>query len=70
MTVSRLMRKVKWAKIVPKPGAIEHASVVCCAACERCVIIDGDDTYRTAAILEPQGWRKTLGKWICGECAG
>lgn len=63
-------RKMRFAKIVPKSGTIQHGSVACCAACERCVIVDGDDTYKTAAILESQGWRRTLGRWLCGECAG
>lgn len=63
-------RRPKAMKIEPRPGMIEHASVACCAACERCVAVTGDDTYKTGTILQAQGWRKSLGRWICGECAG
>ena len=77
MAVSKLVRKIRYAKIVPKPGTIQHGSVVCCAGCERCMIVDGDDSYKTPAdthktsnMLESQGWRRTLGRWLCGECAG
>lgn len=63
-------KRPKPVKIDPKPGTIEHGSVACCAAYERCVVVTGDDTYKTGTILSAQGWRKSLGRWICGECAG
>jgi hypothetical protein len=55
-------------RIVPEPGKLERAAMVCCEICETITFLAHDDAEKPLSVIQADGWTKVAGKWRCPSC--